>query len=171
MAGLRPFSCYRKIKRAYTRKSKYRSKSYIRAVPVNKIVKFDQGDLRKEFESKIDLISKEKMQVRHNALESTRQLVNRKLSGRLGSNYHLQLRVVPHHVLRENKMITGAGADRMQTGMQKAFGKAIGLAAQVKSGQPIFSVFVDKKDAEFVKSTLKAGFYKLPFKCGVVQVR
>lgn len=171
MAGLRAFSCYRKVKRAYTRKSKYRAKGYVRAVPVSKVIKFDQGDLKKEFESKTDMLCKDRIQIRHNAIESARQVINRKLSTKLGKNYHLQVRVVPHHVLRENKMLTGAGADRMQTGMQKAFGKAMGLAAQIKIGQPIFSVFTDKKDVEFTKVALKAGIHKLPCKCSVIQVK
>ena len=69
----------------------------------------------------------------------------------MGRNYHLQIRIYPHHVLRENKMLTGAGADRMQTGMQRAFGKAIGSAAQVKIGQAIFTVQVDDKDIDAVR--------------------
>ncbi|MCK5617597.1 ribosomal protein L16, partial [Candidatus Pacearchaeota archaeon] len=42
------------------------------------------------------------------------------------------------HIQRENKMITGAGADRMQTGMQLSFGKAMGKSAIVKEGKTIF---------------------------------
>nr|MBI4156236.1 ribosomal protein L16 [Candidatus Woesearchaeota archaeon] len=66
------------------------------------------------------------------------------------------------------KMLTGAGADRMQSGMQKAFGRPIGLAAQVKEQQPIFTVYVDNKDLEFARETLKKAFSRLPCTCKVV---
>ncbi len=39
-------------------------------------------------------------------------------------------------------MITGAGADRMQTGMQLSFGKASGKAALLKPGSKIFFLAV-----------------------------
>jgi large subunit ribosomal protein L10e len=170
MAGLRAFSCYRKPKRAYTRKSKYKKKGYIKSVPNIKIVKFDLGDLKREFSGQVDLVSKEKVQIRHNAIESARQVVVRKL-GKLGKPYHFKIRVFPHNVIRENKMLTGAGADRMQTGMQRAFGKATGSAAILKVGQPIFTLYVEKDDTEAVKSALKSATPKLPCKCAVVEVK
>jgi ribosomal protein L16/L10AE len=37
--------------------------------------------------------------------------------------FHLRVRVHPFHVLRINKMLSCAGADRLQTGMRGAFGK------------------------------------------------
>merc|ERR1719422_2956954 len=50
------------------------------------------------------------------------------------------MRVHPFHVLRINKMLSCAGADRLQTGMRGAFGKAHGTAARVKIGQILISV-------------------------------
>merc|ERR1719153_570813 len=38
--------------------------------------------------------------------------------------FHIRMRVHPFHVLRINKMLSCAGADRLQTGMRGAFGKA-----------------------------------------------
>ena len=167
MAGLRAGRCYTKVKRAYTRKSKFKRKAFIRSVPTIKIVKYDQGDLRKDFPVFVNLVSKERIQLRHNSIESARQVLNRRIVKALGNNYHLQVRVFPHHVLRENKMLTGAGADRMQTGMQRAFGRAVGTAAQLKIGQPIFTLQVDEKDVISAKDALRAAVYKLPCKCGV----
>ena len=43
-------------------------------------------------------------------------------------------------MLRINKMLSCAGADRLQTGMRGAFGKAHGTAARVKIGQILVSV-------------------------------
>jgi len=163
MAGLRKGKCYRHITRAYTRKSKFRKKSYIAAIPTIKIIKFDMGNVKKKFKYEVDLVSKGPIQLRHNALESSRMVVNRKLNEKLGdTNYHFKLKVYPHHVLRENKMLTGAHADRMQTGMQRAFGRAVGIAAQVKKGKTVFSIRVDKKDLETTKVILKTATPRLP---------
>ena len=168
MVGLRKGRCYREIERPYTRRSKYKKKNFIKSIPTNKIVKFELGNLKKDFESSADLVARQSVQIRHNSLESVRLLVNRRLHKFLGNNYKLRLRVYPHHILRENKMLTGAGADRMQSGMQKAFGRPIGLAAQVKEQQPIFTVYVDNKDLEFARETLKKAFSRLPCTCKVV---
>ncbi len=167
MVGLRKFKCYRRTKRPYTRKSKYKKKGYIKAVPTIKIVKFNMGDQKKKFTNKLSLLSKDKVQIRHNALESCRLVVNRLLNKKLGNNYYMQVIVYPHHILRENKMLTGAGADRMQSGMQKSFGKAVSIAAQVKKGQAIFSVDIDKDNIEIAKEALKKAIPRLPCKCSV----
>ncbi len=171
MAGLRAFSCYRKPKkRPYTRKSKYKARAFIKSVPNIKVVKFDLGDLKREFLAQVDLVSKENIQIRHNAIESARQVVIRRL-GETNKPYHFKIRIYPHNVLRENKMLTGAGADRMQTGMQRSFGRAIGSAAILKPKQPIFSVYVDKDAVDAVKLALRAAFSKMPGRCGVVVVK
>ena len=165
MVALRPFSCYRKVKRAYTRKSRYKVRGYIKAVPTCKLVKFDFGDTKRTFSNKVFLLSDEKIQVRHNALESARTSVVRRLTAKLGKDYRFQVRPYPHHVLRENKMITGAGADRMSSGMQRSFGKAMGLAAQLKKGTVIFCVYVDKEGIVAARESLKSANPKLPGKC------
>lgn len=175
MAGLRKGHCYsgirhgtsKRMKRAYTRKSKYKKHSFIKAVPTSKIVRYHLGDLKKKFPVEVNLITKQPTQVRHNSIESNRQLINRHLEKHLGKNYHFMIRTYPHHILRENKMIAGAGADRMQTGMQRAFGKPIGLAAQLKRGQAIFSVRVDKQDISKAETILKMAIHRMPGKYGL----
>lgn len=166
MAGIRPGHCYTPVERAYTRKSKFKKLSFIKTVPPSKIVKFDYGDLTKKFQAQVDMVTKEAIQLRHNAIESARTVVVRKLSP-LGRNYHVQIRAFPHHILRENKMITGAGADRMQTGMQQSFGRAIGVAARVKKGRTIFSIYIDKENVELAKEAMKAALYRLPVKAEI----
>merc|ERR1711994_910446 len=54
--------------------------------------------------------------------------------------FHIRVRVHPFHVLRINKMLSCAGADRLQTGMRGAYGKAHGTAARVRIGQILLSV-------------------------------
>ena len=120
------------------------------------------GDIKKTYGFRVDLVSKQPIQVRHNALESSRQIINRHLAKGLGNNYYFKVRVYPHHVLRENKMITGAGADRMQTGMQRAFGRAVGISAQIKKDQPLFSVRVQESNVTAAKMALKRATPRLP---------
>lgn len=166
MATLRPGHCYTPIKRAYTRKSKFKKMSFVKSVPPSKIVKFDYGDLQKVFPAEVNLVAKEAMQLRHNAIESARTVIIRQLTS-LGKNYRMKIRVFPHQVLRENKMITGAGADRMQTGMQQSFGRAVGIAARVKKGKVLFSVYLDEANITLAKQALKAATYRLPIKAEI----
>ena len=162
MAGLRKGRSYRKVKRAYTRKSKFKTKAFIKAIPPHKIAKYKMGNLLKKFSYTLQLVPKESLQIRHNALESARQVVNRRLEINLGNNYLFQIRVFPHHVLREHKMLTGAGAHRMSPGMSKAFGKPVGVAAQLKKGQPILTVDVDKENIDKAKVALSLSKPRLP---------
>ncbi|MEM4266656.1 MAG: 50S ribosomal protein L16 [Candidatus Nanoarchaeia archaeon] len=162
--GLRPAHCYTKVERAYTRKSKYKNKAYVKAAPISKIMKYEMGDIKKDFPVKVNLVSKQPIQIRHNALESARVVVNRHLSEALGNNFKLFLKLYPHHVLRENKMLTGAGADRMQSGMQHAFGRPVGLAARVKKGQVVFSAEVDSDGVDVARNALAMAKPRLPGK-------
>ena len=54
--------------------------------------------------------------------------------------FHLRVRAHPYHVVRINKMLSCAGADRLQTGMRGAFGKPNGTVARVNIGQILLSV-------------------------------
>src|SRR3989344_5794106 len=169
MATLRKFKCYRNVTRAYTRKSKYKPKAYIKTFPNSRLVRYHMGDVHKKFSHKIDLVTKERVQVRDNALESARQVSNRRLENALGRNgYYFRIIVYHHHALRENKMLVGAGADRMQTGMQKAFGKVIGIAARLKEGQNIFTAYVNQSGIEAAKDALKRANHRLPFRSSII---
>ncbi len=48
-------------------------------------------------------------------------------------NFYLKINVYPFHVIRENKMLAMAGADRLQQGMRLAFGVPSGRAARILS--------------------------------------
>ena len=154
---------YRRVKgQAYTRKK------YIRGSPVSKIVKFTMGNPSGSYKYQARLIAEKEVQIRHNALEAARIASNRVLSEKLGNNYHLKILPYPHVVLRENKMIFGAHADRLQDGMRNAFGKAIGLAARVKTGQSLILANVNEDGLELATLALKRGSAKLPTPCHVV---
>src|SRR3989338_4508863 len=162
MVGLRKGKCYRKLTRAYTRKSKVKSKAYIKAIPQNKVVRYDMGNSKGNFDHTINLVSTQRIQIRHNALESARLVVFRRLQELGINNFYLKLKAYPHHVLRENKMISGARADRLQTGMSHSFGKPVGLAAQVKEGTVVFSVDVNKDNVNKATEALKLATPRIP---------
>ncbi|KAI2993573.1 hypothetical protein CBS147346_10912 [Aspergillus niger] len=71
----------------------------------------------------VHLVSNECEQLSSEALEATRICANKylmKMAGKEG--FHLRVLVHPFHVIRINKMMSCAGADRLQTGMHGAFG-------------------------------------------------
>lgn len=154
----KPNSMYRNLaKKAYTRKE------YMGGVPGIKVVHFDMGNLTAEFPMEVHLVVDEGCQIRHSAMEAARMSINRKLNKDLGRmNYHLKLRTYPHHVLRENKQATGAGADRVSQGMRLAFGKAVGTAARVQQNQKVFTVYSTPNNLERIKFALRHGGHKLP---------
>jgi len=168
MARIRKFVSYRRIERPYTRTSKYKGKSFVRMSPNIRIVGFELGSPKKSFKYTLNLVSKDNLQIRDNALESAKQTSNKLLETNLGlSGYYLKLKPYPYHVLRENPLATGAGADRFSTGMQRAFGKPIGNAAQIKKGDIIFHVSVDKSNLELAKTALTRASKKLPCSCTI----
>jgi len=120
------------------------------------------GDPNIKYEYKAMLVAQEEVQIRHNALEAARVSVNRILAEKLGTSYYLRIIPFPHTVLRENKMIFGAHADRLQDGMRRAFGKPVGTAARVKPNQPLIEVDVNSNGLETAKIALKRGQAKLP---------
>ena len=52
-------------------------------------------------------------------------------------------------------MIATAGADRLQEGMRRAFGKATGLAARVERGRTIYEAHVTRENLELAKKAFK----------------
>lgn len=166
MAKLRKFCAYRRLERPYTRTSKYRKKSFIRVRPHSKIVKYNMGDTKRQFESFVDLLSKSDIQIRHNSIESARLACNRFLEKNLGkTGFYFEIRAFPHHILRENPLASGAGADRMSTGMKKSFGKPVGSAFQARIGSPLFTIGVQKKHLKVARQALKRASKKLPCSC------
>lgn len=169
MAKLRKFVAYRRLERPYTRFSRYNKKNYVRVRPVCRVVNFTVGNSNVKYANTLDLISKADLQIRDNAIESARTACNRVLEGTAGKeNYFLQTRMFPHHVLRENPLASGAGADRLSTGMAFSFGKPIGIAAQIHKGKTLFTVRVDDAHVLTAKKALQRAAHKLPCHCQIV---
>lgn len=168
MAKLRKFSAYQNLERPYTRISKFSKKNYVRGgFPALKITKFEMGDTKRSFDTLLRLSVCRDMNIRHNALESARMTSNRLLEKDVGKAYHLKVKVYPFHVLRENPLASGAGADRMSTGMKMAFGKPIGAAARVRDGQVIMEVRLNKEHLGIGKEALAKASKKLPCSCKI----
>ena len=168
MARIRKFVAYRRLKRPYTRTSKFKAEAYIRMAPNVKVVRFNSGDASKIFAYTLNLLSKSDLQIRDNALESARQTSNKLLESYLGlKGFHLKVNVYPYQVLREHALASGAGADRFSSGMAHSFGKPIGVAARVKKGQTIFQLRVDKQNLGIAKQALERASKKLPCSCTI----
>jgi len=126
------------------------------------------GNPAGKFEVELSLIGLERCQIRHQALEAARVAANRDMTKRAGRlNYHLRVRVKPLQYLRENKMISGAGADRVQDGMRRAWGKVIGSAARIKPNQPIVTIRVNRQHIKVAMVALKKAAPKIPTPCKI----
>lgn len=166
MAKPRKGVAYRKLERPYTRFSKFNTLSYVRARPVSRVVRYDMGAEGKKFDYSIYLKALKDLQIRDIAIESARQTSNRMLEKKLSkSDYKMKLLLYPHHVLRENPLAAGAGADRMSTGMAHSFGKPIGIAAQVRNGKDLIRIDVNAQHLEIGRQAMKRAQYKLPCRC------
>jgi len=144
-----------------TRGMPYVRREYIAGKPQIKIARFSSGQAGTNYDYKLELLATEKIQIRHNALEAARLAANKRMATVGEMSFFSMLRVYPHVVLRENKMIATAGADRLQEGMRRAFGKATGLAARVKPGQVLFEAHVAGANLNLAKEGFKVASSKL----------
>ena len=142
----------------------YTRKEFIKGKPQIKIAKFSGGGKKEaDYDYCVQLLSNEKIQVRHMAIESARLAANKTIETVAGeTGYFSNLRIYPPILLRENKMIATAGADRLQEGMRGAFGKAVSLAARINRGQVLMEAFVKKEHLAIAKKAMHNAAVKLP---------
>jgi len=159
--GRRPARCYR-----YCKNKPYIKSRFCRGVPDPKIRIFDLGKKKarvEEFPLCVHLISREYEQISSEALEAARICANKYLVKTCGKDaFHLRIRAHPFHVIRINKMLSCAGADRLQTGMRGAYGKPQGTVARVDINQPLISVRVKEPNKENVIEALRRAKFKFP---------
>lgn len=146
----------------------YTRRKFIHGAPQPKIVKFTMGDPSGNYSHRVSLISRQRAQIRHNALEAARVATNRHLEGKLGQSYSMRILLYPHVILREHKMLAISHADRFQDGMKHSFGKAVGTAARVEPDQSVITVNVDENGVDVAREALKRGAAKLPTKCRIL---
>merc|ERR1712195_42267 len=117
--GRRPAKCYR-----YQKNKPYIKSRYCRGVPDSKIRIYDLGRKKAsvdDFPFCAHLVSDELEQVSSEALEACRIACNKCMTKSSGKDaFHIRI----------NKMLSCAGADRLQTGMRGAFGKSYGTVAR-----------------------------------------
>jgi large subunit ribosomal protein L10e len=162
----KPASMYREIS-----KPPYTRREYITGIPGSKIAQHQMGDAQADGEDypvQISLRVDEELQIRHGSLEAARLSANRHLIKELGEgNYKMLLRKFPHHVIRENKQATGAGADRVSDGMRQAFGKIVGTAARIEDGERLFTLYCDVDQADAGKEAFRRAYNKISPPCRI----
>ena len=157
--GRRPARCYR-----YQKNKPYIKSRYCRGVPESKIRIYDVGNKGANvdlFPFVAHLVCDEKQQISSEALEACRVAVNKYLIKNIGKDaYHIRMRAHPFHVLRANKMLSCAGADRLSSGMRHSYGKPIGVAARVNIGQILVSVRAKDAHEKVVIEAIRRGKFK-----------
>ncbi|MFI5412722.1 MAG: 50S ribosomal protein L16 [Candidatus Micrarchaeales archaeon] len=163
MARLRPArTMNRPNSQAWSRYSlKKPRKNYVRALPRTSLLVFNMGVMKDNYDMIVTLRPTDIVQLRSNALESARQTANKYLENEIPQEFHFKVLVYPHNVIREHKMATGAGADRISRGMSQAFGRPTFVAARIKAGQPIFMVNTYKQHKAFVLEAFRRSASKL----------
>ncbi|KER31400.1 hypothetical protein T265_12975, partial [Opisthorchis viverrini] len=150
----------------YCKNKPYPKSRFCRGVPDPKIRIYDLGRKKadvQEFPLCVHLISDEYEQLSSEALEAARICANKYLLKHCGKeNFHGRVRVHPFHVIRINKMLSCAGADRLQTGMRGAYGKPQGTVARVDIGQVIMSVRARDQHQAQVMEALRRAKMKFP---------
>merc|ERR1712046_385601 len=112
----------------------------------------------------------EKENISSEALEAARIAANKYMVSTAGKDsFHLRIRPHPFHVLRHNKMLTCAGADRLRTGMRNAFGKHCGRCARVNIGQILVSIRCRESHVATAHEALRRSKFKFPGRQKVIQ--
>lgn len=157
----KPASMYRQIKgQAYTRRE------YMGGVPNSRVSQYVMGNAKAEFPVTLTLKVKNRVQIRHTSIEAGRIAANKVLTSQCGApNYQMVVRAFPHVVLRENKLATGAGADRVSSGMRQGFGKTVGTAARLERNQALLTVSVPADKVAVAKDALWRASMKFPSPC------
>eukprot|EP01084_Bolivina_argentea_P038275 70771_1 len=159
--GRRPARCIR-----FQKNKPFIKSRYCRGVPDPKIRIFDCGLKNASvdaFPFVAHLVSDEKEQLTSNALEAARVTANKYLIKFTGKeSFHLRIRAHPFHVIRQNKMLSCAGADRLSSGMRHSYGKPTETAARISIGQVIMSVRARDVHSKQCMEALRRAKFKFP---------
>ncbi|MFH0986730.1 MAG: 50S ribosomal protein L16 [Candidatus Micrarchaeota archaeon] len=168
--GIRPGRTITTPRRAWTRTAKTKvTRAYITGVPDSKMRRFTMGAAKIEnCDIEATLFAGLTCQMRDNAMEAARVMANKVFEKKmLLENYFFRVRVYPHQCLRMNQMASGAGADRISSGMRLSFGTPCGRAVAVKKGQALMTVWSTKQYEADMKEGLKRAARKLPSGCTI----
>jgi len=165
--GRRPARCYR-----YWSGKPYPKSRYNRGVPDPKLKIYDAGKKKADadaFPAIVHLVCLEKQHISSEALEAGRIACNKNMIKWVGKDaFHFRVRTHPWHTIRINKMLSCAGADRLQQGMRHAFGKPYSKCARVYIGKILFSLRTTDKLQSKAADALKRAMNKFPGRQKVV---
>lgn len=166
--GRRPARCYR-----FCKNKPYPKSRYCRGVPDAKIRNFDIGKRKagvEDFPLTFHCVSRELEQITAEALEAARIQANKYMVKKANKeSFHMRIRAHPFHVNRINKMLSCAGADRLQTGMRQSYGKPYGVSARVRIGQILLSLRTKDAFAPVAMEALRRARMKFPGRQVVVK--
>lgn len=168
--GFRPArTCRDTDKPSWSRYSRKKPrKSFVKARPHNPLRHFDMGVQKEDYDIIVKLVADEDVQLRANAIEAARMTANKYLQSSTQQNYFFKIHVYPFEVIRETKRQTGAGADRLSSGMKKAFGRPTYIAARLRKRQTLFSIKSYKKYLPQLKEALRKAKSKLSKKYRII---
>jgi len=159
-----PWKCFRGLKNKPYPKSRFN-----RSVPDPKLKIHNTGNRKAHvdtFPACLVLRSRATCRVSSESLEAARIASNKYLVKKLGkTEFHMVINKVPHDACRFNKMLSCAGADRLQSGMRGSFGKCLRKAARIKTNDALISIRTNKKNLAHVRYALQSAGTKLP--CGI----
>eukprot|EP00928_Gymnodinium_smaydae_P096565 TRINITY_DN855_c0_g1_i3.p2 TRINITY_DN855_c0_g1~~TRINITY_DN855_c0_g1_i3.p2 ORF type:complete len:214 (-),score=61.07 TRINITY_DN855_c0_g1_i3:67-708(-) len=157
--GRRPAKCYR-----YAKGKAWPKSRFVRGVPDPKIRIFDTGKKKipcEEFPAAAHMVCDENQQITSESMEAARISTNKYMITNAGRDFfHIRVRPHPFQVLRINKTLSCAGADRLSTGMRGAFGKSYGTAARVHIGQVLISVRTKEEKIAIAAEALRRAKFK-----------
>ncbi len=160
--GLRPAHTIREPKkRPWTRFSKNPTKSYIKTMPHADLHQFRMGVKKDDYDLTMSLVLQQDIVLRDNAIESARQSANKCFEKSINGDYYFVVKPYPHHIIRENKMIAGAGADRLQKGMRRSFGRPTDRAAIIGKNKAVFVVQTRRQNKDIVLKAFEQAKRKL----------
>ena len=111
-------------------------------------------------------------QISSEALEAARIAANKALVKFCGKDgFHLRMRVHPFHIIRINKQLSCAGADRLSSGMRQAFGRPYGKVARLHIGQVVMSVRSKDANQPHLMEALRRAKFKFPGRQKVLRSR
>merc|ERR1711990_1420888 len=163
---LQPWDDDRPVATATARTSPTRSRASTVACQMPRSEFFDLGNKRANvmaFPIHMVMVSDEYEQIGSEALEAARISANKYMAKQCGKDaFHLRIRTHPYHVTRINKMLSCAGADRLQTGMRGAYGKPNGLVSRIDIGEPILSIRTKEANKANAYEALRRSKMKFP---------
>lgn len=93
---------------------------------------------------------------RYHKIQNEIKELKKQIDEEVKGKFFFKIYPYPHIKLRQKKVISTAGADRLSEGMRNAFGRVIDLAARVKRNQVIIELRANENEAILQEALTKA---------------